>query len=255
MKCLTITEDIKDRFRNLIFNEKRHTYTVDGVNYASVSSLIKSFYKPFDSDSVSGFVSVFKGIPKKDLLNEWKHARVTACNLGNNVHNFGEGYAAKRYDLEGNTTYYKKSGRTLLPQEAALIKFWDDKPEYYVPISLELRMYSSHWQYAGTTDIVLLDTRTNTLVIGDYKTNKDLHKQYKDQRMLGIFSHLRDTPFSRDEVQLSLYQILLEQTGYSVSRRFIVWLKADGTYLIMNTTDYTERLKEFLHKKKINENW
>ena len=60
------------------------------------------------------------------------------------------------------------------------------------------------------------------------------------------FEHLEQNNFNKYQFQLSYYQIILEQTGYDVSNRVIVWLKRDGEYEIHSTTDYTKELRKCL---------
>ena len=103
-------------------------------------------------------------------------------------------------------------------------------------------MFHHTYDYAGTADIILLDQRDGSLVIADYKTNKNLFKQYKNQKMLAPFSFLDDTPYNHYQLQFSYYQILLEQTGLTVSDRMLIYLKLDGTYKVFHTNDYTEKL-------------
>jgi len=107
-------------------------------------------------------------------------------------------------------------------------------------------MYHFKHLFAGTADIILFDTKTQTYIIADYKTNKDLLKNYKGKTMLGPFSHLLDNPLNHYAIQLSYYQLLLEQVGVKVSKRIIIWLGLDGNYQLFNTEDVTDILKQQL---------
>lgn len=255
-----VIEIIKSKFNNLKFNQERHTYTVDGKKLISVSGLIKDFVEPFDADKISEYVAQSRGITKQEVLKEWKDIKNQACRFGTRVHDFGERYASDKYKVKVDITFYDVyqhlgPEEKLSPQEEALKNFWRDKPSYIVPILLELRMYSEELEYAGTADLIFVDTRDGSLIIGDYKTNKDLFKQHKNQKLTGIFSDLPDTPYSKYEIQLSFYKILLEQTGFKVSRTFIVWLKESGDYEIFDTDDYTKKLKGYLTQRKIDKSW
>ena len=91
------------------------------------------------------------------------------------------------------------------------------------------------------------DTKTQSYIIADYKTNKDLLKNYKGKTMIGPFSHLLDNPLNHYVIQLSYYQLLLEQVGVKVSKRVIIWLGLDGNYQLFNTEDVTDILKQQLN--------
>lgn len=246
---------VRAHFSGLKFDEPSHTYKKDGFLLTSVSNVIKGFARPFDSDKMSKLVARKEGVSQKEILQRWTDIKDEACSFGTRVHDFGERYVIDRYkvdsDLKFKSVYqHLENGEQLSPKELALIKFWNKKPDFYIPIALELRMFCVALGIAGTADIILLDTRDNSLVIGDYKTNKDLFKQYKDQKLLGIFSDMADTPFSKYKIQLSTYQVLLELTGMKVSRRFLVWLKPDGEFEIFNTGDISGKMREHLTNKK-----
>ena len=60
--------------------------------------------------------------------------------------------------------------------------------------------------------------------------------------MLKPFDFLDDTPYNHYQLQFSYYQILLEQTGLTVSDRMLIHLRKDGNYKVFHTNDYTEKL-------------
>lgn len=232
-------------FIKLDFNEKKHIYFVDGKPLkSSVSKLISKFYKKFptelkaeqiaEGNKMTGAINQYTGMSKEDILKQWKEINLESTTRGTRVHEFGELYPFNR---------------TLKPrckQEEAVKKFWDDMPNHLVPVTMELRMYHFKKMFAGTADILLYDRKNDVYIIADYKTNKDLFKNYQGQKMLDNFSFLLDTPFSHYELQLSYYQILLEQIGISVSRRIIVYLDFDGNYKMYDTRDFTKIINQIL---------
>jgi len=257
---MEISKGLYKKFNKLKFDHVSHSYYISGVQYPSVSKLISQFYTPFDTESVATGVAISRGVQREEVLKEWDQIRDEACTRGTRVHDFGERYVINKYGLRTKITFksvnqHLKKGESLSGQEQAVVNFWGDIPDYYVPVVMELQMYSEEFEYAGTADIILLDKRNNTLVIADYKTNKDLFKQYGDNKLLEPFNHLNENPLNKYVIQLSYYQILLEQFGMKVSRRFIVWLKHDATYQIYNTDDYTGTLLNHLNKKKEYANW
>ena len=120
-------------------------------------------------------------------------------------------------------------------------------PEHILPVTAELRMYHFKHLFAGTADVLLFDTKNQTYIIADYKTNKDLNKNFRNKTMLAPFNNLLDSPLNHYQIQLSYYQILLEQIGVKVSRRIIVWLDLEGNYQMIDTEDLTDKLKEILN--------
>ena len=226
---------ILNYFKGLEFKEDTHKYSFDSKPIKiSVSGLIKNFYEEFDSYTVSLRIAERDGLNQKDILKDWENTGKVASKRGNKAHTFGENYPFNK---------------TLKPSdklEEAIVKFWNDLPEYIVPVIMELKMFHKEFMFAGTADILLYNTITKTFIIGDYKTNKDLFKNFQNKKMLGVFNNLLDNPFNHYQLQLSFYQILFEQSGFKVSLRKLIWLLDDGTYKMYNMDDYTQQLKEQL---------
>jgi hypothetical protein len=247
-------------FDKMVFDEPSHTYKVVGRGLKPVSTFIGEFHEKFNAERQAPYTAKKEGISTKQVRANWDKTRDDACAHGTRVHDFGERYVIDRYEVESDLKYksvtqHLQEGEELDSKELALIKFWDKKPEWFVPVALELRMFCLELGIAGTADIILVDTRNNSLVIADYKTNKDLFKNYKDKRLLGIFSDLKDMPYSKYVIQLSMYQMLLEKAGYRVSRRFLVYLKADGEYVLYDTPDVTSKLKGHFNNQKEYASW
>ncbi len=226
---------IEEFFNQLTFVEKTHKYYVgdDKIKY-SVSGLIHKFVEHVDFDEIAEKKDRELGLPVGSHKQMWKYNAESACALGTKVHFFGELYPFCK-ELEPTN-----------PQEEAIVKFWNDLPEHIVPAKMELQMYHKEYMFAGTADILLYDTKKDVFHIADYKTNKDLFKNFADKRMLAPFDDLQDSPISHYGLQLSFYQILFEQTGHKVESRKIVWLKNDGSYELYPLKDYTNELREQL---------
>jgi len=117
-----------------------------------------------------------------------------------------------------------------------------------IPIAAELRVWSEFYNYAGTLDNIFYDEKKKGLVITDYKTNKDIYKNFKRKKMFPPFEGLVDMPFNHYQVQLSAYQIPIEEiSGIKVVKRLVVWVKGDGTYELLPTNDHTERIRRFIN--------
>jgi hypothetical protein len=228
---------IHNYFKDLQFTESTHTYKVKGKKLKySVSGLIDKFKNPFDKENIASFVAKKEGKTKEEILKEWQDKADNACDLGTRVHKFGELYPF-------DTSLKPKDG-----YERAVVNFWDSLPDFVIPFIMELEMYHKDYMFAGTGDILLYNTLTDTFIIGDYKTNEDLFKNFKSQKLKKPFHKLLDCNFNKYQLQLSFYQILLEQTGCKVSSRKIVWLLPDGNFKLYDTEDFTEELKEELKK-------
>ena len=224
--------ELLEFFPGLIFNEEYHTYSKDGIILTPVTNHIKRYALPFDTMIIAKRSAKKRGLSVEEVLKEWEDKKVASCNLGNSVHKFAE--------------TYQKGMEPTIPQERAVIQFFESIPEFIVPVLSEYSLYSTEYKVAGTMDKLFLNTLTGNFMIIDYKTNGDLDKNYMQQRLLYPFNMLLDTPFNKYQIQLSLYQLLFELTGYKVERRRIVWFLDDGTYQIRDTKDFTSILKQVL---------
>lgn len=228
---------IQQPFSKLSFKEEKHRYYVDNQPIKiSVSGLISEFYEHFNAKQVAPYSAAKMGLTTEEVLAHWAAINQESRDRGHRVHAFGEIYQ------------FNRNLKPSCPQEEAIVKFWQDVPEHILPLAAELRMYHFEHLFAGTADIILFDTKTQTYIIADYKTNKDLFKNYQGKTMIGPFSHLLDMPLNHYVIQLSYYQLLLEQVGVKVSRRVIIWLGLEGNYQLFDTDDVTDILKTTLIK-------
>ncbi len=235
MNISEVKEIINQSFNNLEFEEGRHIYRVQNKVLTSTSNMIKKFVPEFKEKEIAANYAKKTGVKVNDVLTEWENKRVKAATSGTRVHLFSEKYIESQ---EASVT---------CRQEEAAKNFIDDYivSGKFTVIATELQMYSDKYGYAGTADLLLWNNELEELVIGDYKTNQDLDKQYG--YLLEPFSYTPNTPYCKYQIQLSFYQILLESIGLKVSKRMIIWLKKDSSYQIRYCSDFTEVLKESLN--------
>lgn len=226
---------ILSNFTGLIMEEVEHIYYLNKKPLkTSVSGVIKNFYYPFNVYKKSREICGDNEAADR-LMKEWQTKGDNACKLGTRVHAFGEVYPFNRH-------LKPKDGF-----ERAIVKFWNDLPDHIIPVIMECQMYHKEHLFAGTADILLYNLLTEEYIIADYKTNIDLFKNFRGKKMKGVFMNFLDNPFNHYQIQLSLYQILLEQVkGIQVSARKIIWLKDDGEYEMYDAENYTQILKEQL---------
>ena len=225
---------IKEYFKELQFDAQKHSYEVRGKPLTSVSKTISKYVEKVDFDKIAGFIAKRDGITKAEVLAMWAAKRDNSCLQGTIVHSFGENYFKGKQPTNGF--------------EKAIVKFWDNIPDYIEPFLFELQMFSETLGIAGTSDIILFNNKTGKFIIADYKTNEDLFKNYKGKTLLAPFEDLLDSPYNKYQLQLSMYQLLFEQCGFEVESRRIIWLKPNGTYENFKTEDLTQKLLKELTK-------
>ena len=104
------------------------------------------------------------------------------------------------------------------------------------------------------TKCLEVESETHTFCCGynmlvTHNTNRELRKDFSRENgkfLLPPFGDLYEEPLSFYTLQLSCYQIPLEDIGLKVIARRIVWLKDDGSYELLPLQDVTDRLREVL---------
>lgn len=227
-----VKHNIHKKFEELKFQEELHEYRVQNKKLKSVSHFIKGYHEDFNAVGAAIGVAKKTGKTVVEVLKEWEDIKNASCELGTNTHLFAENFVLTGEDNPTNG------------YEEAVVSFWKNLPSHLIPVTLELKMYCMKMGIAGTADIILYNTKTHKFIIADYKTNKDLFKNFRGKKLQAPFNELLDCPFGKYTIQLSMYQVLFELTGYEVEDRFIIWLKPDGTYDTYHTKDITKDIQE-----------
>lgn len=260
-------------FSNLEFFEGPHKYILhgkDGVDteLPSVSSIVQKFEPHVDWDSIRINKANREGIDPDDLKRQWRENNLTSTSNGSKTHLFGEScmYMFQgRYGLiDKEVSHYQFEDGFLIPygpKETAASKFYEDILDNYNvwPVIPEAKLYTGYndvlslkEQYCGTFDLLFAARGKDGKIrpfMADWKTNKSLVNDYNrahGKMMLPPFDNLVDEPLSHYTIQLSLYSMGLEQLGYEMTHRIIIWLKEDGTYDKIPVRDVRDELKKVL---------
>jgi len=230
-----IKKHVLNAFSELQFEEETHCYTLNSRVLMPVTTLIKQFHPEFNTEEKAREYAERHGLNYDDVIASWNKSRDDACDLGHKAHLFAQRY----YD-----------DKDIIPSdgfEEAIIKFWAALPVSFEPLQAEFMVFSQKFGYAGTIDVMFYDFKRRGIIIADYKTYKDPYKNFRNQMMLDPFDDLLDTPLNHAQTQLSCYQIPLEELGYTVLERWVVWLKPDGTFQVFECDDYTKKIRQRLN--------
>lgn len=270
-----IVREIRDKilteFDGLEFIEEGHKYFLNGRQLPSVSEITHKFCQyPFDEKVQAERYAEKHGGTAEYWIDNWKFKNLRATTSGTLVHEYGESLGWLRNGHPELITdsckckYAKDKGWLIptRPKEEAILKFYDElhpnlhfvlaETKVYTGKNLELTNLKQ--DYCGTFDLLMYykdekDESKDGLVILDYKTNKELESEYNKaySKMLAEpFGELVDQSKSYYTLQLSAYQIPLEDIGLKVIARRIIWLKDDGTYELIALPDVTDRLRGVL---------
>ena len=281
-KYVAIRSKIKDAFKDLIFDELPHKYYLHGKEITCVSNVTHLFVPHFDEDNMAQatFERNFNN-PKSQyyrmtptmIKESWKKISSDACALGTDRHLFAESlfyFTTGQLDLVPDEFKERiktdENGEVIfcaeMPKEIAAMNFYKDLPDCYIPILAETKVYDEDLNYSGTFDLLMYydatlngksDNNSGLLVL-DWKTNKDLYKNFNGEKMLYPFEDLLNMSLNVYKLQLSLYMNCIEKIGFKVIDRKLMWLKNDGRYEKIELEEYVDRLVKYLTEHPIKMN-
>jgi hypothetical protein len=220
-----IKQTLTKAFNKIIFDEANHKYYVDGIELISTTTSLKIFSEEFDTErmaelSAQKYNKNNPNKPKKTAAwfkKEWRKKQKDASTKGTRVHFYAE--------------QYPNLVEPICDQERGVEEWFKTLDKKYVVLFCEFRMYNLDIKKAGTADLILLNTETGKLIIGDWKTNDtNIFQVYAKKKMKAPFEKLFDNSYNKYCLQLSLYQLMIESnTPYEIEDRWLIWLR-QGNY-------------------------
>jgi hypothetical protein len=268
-----IRKKIVESFDELEFVDEGHKYFLHGEELTSVSNITHLFSPEFNDEEQAIKYAEKHGETPQYWLDKWKYTSLKATTTGTLVHAFAESYSWLRCGhpeliTEECKCKYDKEHNWLIPtrdKEESVLNFFAQLDPTLHMVMAETKLYSGvnpdlpkfNQNYAGTFDLLMYykhptDDSKSGLVILDYKTNSDLYKDYSRQhnKMLFYpFNDMYDEALSNYTIQLSLYQIPLEDIGLKIIARRVVWLKPDGEFEMIKIPDVTDKLRLYFTSK------
>ena len=238
-----------NRFNDVVFTEKGHTYTVGGQKATSVTTFIGQFKKPFERDFWAARSAQKENVQLQDILDKWDSISLRACNKGSKFHAFAENYINNKilpnaiYDFDIDIDAYNII-------ESQFLDFYEESKENLIPIRSELCIGSSRLGICGMVDQLYYSNTFKGLVIFDWKTNKRMNYTSKyGNTMLDPISHLEECEFTTYSLQLSLYKYIIElETNLEIKDCFIVWFnEKNDTYRLIRCADYRKEIIDMLN--------
>ena len=178
-------ELFQDKFGNIVFEEVPHRYTIDGVEYTPVSTIISQYENEFDSDLRSKSYAEKNGLTQEEVLRSWKWTNRCATIMGTRAHEYGESYTNlmcghPELICQQNKGQYVEEENWLVPtfpQEFAVKSFYDDLNKNLHPIGAEFKLSTQYIKGAkpicGTADILFYydapDPKNSGFCIFDWK--------------------------------------------------------------------------------------
>lgn len=262
-----------EKFGDIMFVDEGHQYFINEKEYTPVSHIIQKYEQPFDEDGKSKAYAQKVGLTQEEVLKNWRLINLKSTISGSRTHEFGESYTnvmAGHPELicEANRKQWVEEYKTLLPtypKEEAIVKFYNemnfDPSKRLHVVGAEFKLSTKYMEnvlpICGTADILfyeedLIFPEDSGFVIGDWKTNRELEKEYtvkNDIRMKHPMEEFKDTALSHYTLQFNLYQKMFESVGINIIDRRLIWLKEDGSYEVRYIPKLNDSIMEYVLKK------
>ena len=266
-----IRENILNTFNKLEFVEEGHKYFLpkeDGTKeeLISVSAVTHLFEQEVDWDEVARKYALNHDMTFDAVKRMWHENNIMATNAGTGTHLYGEMWTHFLLDE------MEKIDPVIAPQyedgyliphsakEKAIMHFYEDlfKVDEIYPVLAETKVYIGvnkdfdlKTKYAGTFDMLFALKHRGKwkLLIYDFKTNSSLTNDFnrrKNIMMQHPFEDYYDEALSHYTIQLSAYSLCLQQLGYEIADRKLIWVKDDETYEKVSLPDISQELRKAL---------
>lgn len=242
-------KELKRAFKDFVFFENDHHYEYKGKRVGiSVTRLIEQYANEFNAELIAQKIAIRDNKSVQEVLDEWKLKNELACEKGS------LGHIHVQNLFEGNILEEEKSCSTCLKSTLELIfkqgeNFYNDFKDKLKLIANEFIIGSSEYDIASAIDGLFVNKATGGLVLVDYKTNSDIHKNERYAKpMKAPLGNLKDNTLNHYYLQLSLYKYIVEKyTNLQVEEMFIVYMSENNSnYEIINVPYLEKEAQEIL---------
>ncbi len=200
-----------ERDNRISFDEKTHTYYVDGSSdgIVSVTTLIHHHFPKFDSDKVLKLMKnkseKYPNMTDQQIKKIWAENGKNASGNGTKLHKMIE-------------NYYNSIENDLKEQETIefqhFLRFNETINNRFIPYRTEWSIFDGNIDLAGQIDM-LYKKRDGTFALYDWKRIKELKKDNAFEKGLGKLSELDHCNYVHYSIQLNIYKRILE-TRYDI---------------------------------------
>ena len=237
-----------EKFRDVKYFDKDHTYTIKGNEGLGVSKLFGKFKQEFKGDYFAQKKAIERGTTKQVILQEWDRKKEVSCQKGHIFHAYTENYDANKIvPLEDKITY-PELHKELPPLFQMFRNFREDTKDRLIPIASELVVGDYGYGLCGTIDKIYYNIKYDCLQVFDWKTNGDFKRENKFQKFKKPLSHLEESHLNSYSLQLSAYRWIIENnTNLKFGDSYAVWFCiANKSYEVIKMKDLRKEVEDVL---------
>lgn len=248
-------KELNKAFGDFKFYEENHSYTYKGKPISiGATGLIEQYTQDFDAQAVAERVAEKQGKSVQEILDEWKTKNIIACEKGHLGHLYAQSLWSGeniQESMKNATEPVKMLLDGILKQADNFYKDYQDRLEHLYD---EYVIGSEEYNLASAIDHLFINKLTGGLVLVDYKTNSDIHKNEKYAKNMKVpLSHLKDFTLNHYHIQLSIYKYLVEKyTNLKIEEMFIVYFSENiENYEIIEIPYLRKEVEEILENRRI----
>lgn len=255
-------KELNKAFGNFKFFPEDHHYEYKGERVGmSVTRLIEEYTNDFDAESVAYKVAMKSDKSVQEVLDEWKQKNEYACTKGSLGHEFAQTLWKTdwHHDEPFLANSFKLANKGLANDENIkkinfqALNFYQDYKDRLKHLADEFVVGSEEYDIASAIDHLFINKLTGGLVLVDYKTNSDIHKNEKyAKNMKAPLDNLKDDSIHHYYIQLSIYKYIVEKyTGLQIEEMFIVWFSENiENYEIIKVPYLKEEVEKVLEWRR-----
>ena len=234
-----IFKELHEAYGHIKFIDYNHSY-IDMINnkrLISVTTLIKQFIKPFDTEFHSKRMA---DKPKEKRTQEqlklqWKKDGVLGATAGTMLHNYLENlWNNKVFEID-YSVLPKMNTVDFIPFHGKVSRLIEMADQFHnenknlIPVKTELIVGNE--KIAGQVDLLAYDTEIDGYVIVDYKSDRRMnYKSFFGNKFLNKLSHLDECEINKYSLQLCIYKELLKKV-VDIKDMYVVWFNVkNDTY-------------------------
>lgn len=227
-----------ERDDRISFEEKTHTYYVDGSSEGIISTttLIHHHFPKFDADKILKLMKnkneKYRNMTDEEIKLTWQKNGKNASENGTKIHKMIENYyneIANEEDLK-NTKEFDY-----------FLRFNDTIKDKFEPYRTEWSVFDGNIDLAGQIDMIY-KKKDGTYALYDWKRVKEIKKENIFEKGLGSLKDLDHCNYNHYSIQLNVYKRILE-TRYNmkVSEMALVIIHPDNdNYILENIKDMSK---------------
>ena len=247
-------KELNKAFGDFKFFEEDHHYEYKNQKVGiSVTKFIEQFTNEFDSQAVAEKVAIKENKSVEEVLDKWKQKNEWACKKGSICHEYAQSCWDKEIQLIDQELHTLPQKQTLIWIFNQADNFYNDYKDRLEHLADEYVIGSVEYDIASAIDHIFINKLTGGLVLVDYKTNSDIHKNERFAKTMKVpLDYLKDTTLVHYAIQLSIYKYIVEKyTNLQFEDMFIVWFSENNeNYEIIDVPYLKKEVEKILENRR-----